>query len=110
MGVNNAEARVHRLQSFMLTQRAVYEQGFEISSSKDCEMQRVPLNRMAEMVSCTVLCTSNVSSYPEAPQSLLRPPSEVGWDRNPTVIELAQSLSAKGKKVAAVNAASAFHV
>ncbi|CAE7674654.1 unnamed protein product [Symbiodinium sp. KB8] len=108
---NDGDARLWRLEAFVLTQRAVWARGFRMAPDKE-----VSFDNFHQMLCGTKVFTPAAAIPAEGPpslnfevQTLQELHLEVG-DVGETVMEVAGHFMKQGCRVAAVNAASAYQV
>jgi len=110
---NSAESRLQRLQSFFITQRAVWNRGYELDSAGG---KLVALNTVDQMLKGTKMIGPTKSAGSRAPASssvqvvTVSELKNVMMNDGSTVMDVAQELTSKGVRVAAVSAASAYQV
>lgn len=113
---NTAEARLLRLQTFVRNQHIICKGHYSVVSDHgDAKAPEVRLHEVTEMISQTRLFLASQASPGGHGQPRMRVVLPHEWDiglpgEMITVMRIAKVLAQQGHKVAAVNAASAYHV
>jgi len=112
---NDQDARLYRLEAFMHTQRAVYAKSFSVESKEINLDTEKMLSGTRVFIGGSAGTNTNGEEDPETPIPFRLTRVEELFKESPkpkgeTVMEVAAFMVAKGAKVVAVNAASAYQV